>query len=176
MKWKTIDGPTADYEINELGEVRSNKRGRGYKLVKSRLAKIGYWMITLCYFGKPVKHYVHRLLAKSFIPNHTGAKHINHKNGVKSDNRLENLEWVTHEENMQHAHKLGLCHKGETSPSAKVSDEQIKTIIMLRRNTKLSLSEIAKMFNISQTHAWRICAGYRTEFKTRTVFEKKHVS
>jgi hypothetical protein len=101
--WKQIE--EYDYEINYNGVVRriSNK-----KVKKSHLRKSGYVAIQLCFDNKRKSFYLHRILAKCFIINPENKKYVNHINGIKSDNSVENLEWCTHSENMLHAFKNNL--------------------------------------------------------------------
>lgn len=102
--WKQIED--YDYEINSKGIVRriSNK-----KIKKSHLRKSGYVSIQLCLNFEKKNYYLHRLLAIYFITNIDNKSFVNHINGVKHDNRLCNLEWVSHSENMIHGFKNGLC-------------------------------------------------------------------
>lgn len=107
-KWKPIAGYEALYEISDHGRVRNAKTGQ---LRKTQTHKTGYVYVLLCKRGRdPYCEFaiVHRLVALAFIgappPNHE----VNHKNGIKADNHADNLEWVTHAENVRHAHALGL--------------------------------------------------------------------
>lgn len=117
------------YQITKCGKVRSlDKRVNcplnGTRLVKSksiklRLEKNGYFCVVLTRYRDGRRYLVHRLLAETFIPNPENKPYINHIDGVKHNNSLDNLEWCTHKENMQHAFENDLvkcltpvkCHK-----------------------------------------------------------------
>ena len=94
-----------DYIVYSDGRVYSKK---STIFLKPRYEGHGYLFISMPDRGKPKNFKIHRLLAKSFIPNPEGKPMVNHINGIKDDNRLENLEWVTNKENMIHAVKIGL--------------------------------------------------------------------
>lgn len=95
---------------------------------------------------KPV--YVHRLIAECFIPNPLNLPQLNHKNGIKTDNRAENLEWVTRKENIKHAYKTGLINnKGEKHTVAKLTDEEVYKIKYELKH--LGSCELGKMYNVS---------------------------
>ena len=104
--WKQIKD-FKDYEISDKGEVRSLK----YKkktLLKGRLSKDGYLRVSLRKNNKAYEFKIHRLVADAFIPNPENKPTINHINGDKTCNKVNNLEWATRAEQMQHAYKLKL--------------------------------------------------------------------
>ena len=91
--WRNILGSNNRYEVSNLGRIRNTRTLHIRKLVKY---KEGYLQINLPLFNKGLHTYkVHRIVAQSFIPNPNNYKNINHKNEVKTDNRVENLEWCT---------------------------------------------------------------------------------
>lgn len=103
--WKKIEG-YEDYEISDKGEIRSCKYKRTRLLKPSnRGCSSDYLVVPLCKNGNIKLHYIHRLVAKAFIPNPLDKPQVNHKNGIKTDNNVSNLEWVTVRENTLHAYK-----------------------------------------------------------------------
>lgn len=111
---KDILGYEGLYQINKEGEVWSEKKFVGQNgYIPARFAKItietiGYKVIGLRKNGINKNCRIHRLLAENFIPNPDNLPEVNHKNGIKLDNRLENLEWCTHKHNMSEAGRIGL--------------------------------------------------------------------
>ena len=90
---------TGLYDVDKSGTVVNVKTG---KILHQHKDKNGYLFVTLCNNGKQKRIAVHRLVALKFIPNTMNLPQVNHKNGIKTDNRVENLEWCTASENQQH--------------------------------------------------------------------------
>jgi len=94
------------YQICSNGDILSLVRKE--KKMKPVISHKGYYRVMLYNESKKRTHYsVHRLVALAFLPNPEKKPEVNHKNGIKTDNRAENLEWVTSSENVQHFYKLG---------------------------------------------------------------------
>ena len=104
--WRDIKGYEGLYQVSNCGRVRSSYKGG--RILKPNLSFYGYWRVQLWRGGKGRSIYVHRLVAQAFIPNPDGKPQINHINGIKTDNRVENLEWCTNMENQLHASKTDL--------------------------------------------------------------------
>lgn len=116
--WVDVPGFEGAYQVSNTGMVRSLDRkvnGRfgssaikKGKVLKASPNKEGYYSVSLSKKSKCTMFYIHRLLAVSFIPNLEHKREVNHINGNKQDNRLENLEWVSSSENRKHAWDTGL--------------------------------------------------------------------
>ena len=152
MEFKTIVGHS-DYKINKRGEVFSLIRN---KTLKPHTRRHGYYAVEL----NSKAFSVHRLVAQTFIPNPLNKPFVNHINGIKTDNRIENLEWCTQSENCKHSFRIGTqCNKGERHPNAKITLAQSKEIKELIKEGNLYQTEIAKKYNISPHLVCKIKKG-----------------
>lgn len=119
--WKDIEGYEGLYQVSNMGRVRSLERTRSMnqdrvrkpvpvpgRILVPQKKKAGYLGVVLSKDGKQRNVRIHCIVAKSFLPNPEGKPQVNHINGIKSDNRLSNLEWATNSENQQHALATGL--------------------------------------------------------------------
>lgn len=116
-KWEEISGYEGLYQISSFGNAKSLDRiiktKQGYvcrkgRNIKPALNSCGYLCITLCKNGTRKTVFIQRLVAETFIANPENKKEVNHLNGNKLDNRIDNLEWCTHSENVKHAYSLRL--------------------------------------------------------------------
>lgn len=141
------------YTINDKGEVFSDNSG---KMKTRNRAGTEYQIINFqTVDGKKKTFRVHRLVLLAFEPCHPIEKNeVNHIDGNKKNNSLENLEWITASENQQHAYRTGLNHgrKGETSNFHKLSAEDVKEIRYLYDNTKITRKELAERFHCTPSN------------------------
>lgn len=119
-EWKDVAGYDGYYQVSNKGNVKSvdrqvpqiNNNGETYirllkgKILKPRVQNGGYLVVWLCKLGVCKAVTVHRLVAQAFVPNSLGLKDINHINGVKIDNHVENIEWCTRSENIKHSYSV----------------------------------------------------------------------
>ncbi|HWR30605.1 MAG TPA: NUMOD4 domain-containing protein [Negativicutes bacterium] len=110
--WKDIKGYEGLYQVSNLGNVRSLKNC----IVLVGAKNTQYKTVSLCRNGVCVTNFRHRLVAEAFIPNLLNKRQVNHKDGNKHNNNVENLEWVTHKENMKHAYENNMRDFKEARP------------------------------------------------------------
>lgn len=169
--WKTIIG-YSDYKISNYGNIKSNERiiksGRGYGLHKIELKILkliknpdGYLVVNL-YNNSLIKQFkVHRLVAHAFLSNIHNKPEVNHKDGNKQNNNVNNLEWNTYSENRKHAYKMGLhSQKGERNNASKITNNEVFSIFGLYYDG-MDQKSIAQIFNISCSNISLIINGKR---------------
>jgi hypothetical protein len=156
--FKDVIGYEGLYKVSNLGNIKSLKFGKE-KILKPRVDRVGYLLMGLWENGVCKMFKIHRLVAKAFIDNPNNKPQVNHINGLKSDNKIENLELVTASENMQHAYKAGLLFnpKGEKHSHSKLTNEQVLAI----RNDIRTHQQIAKDCNVSNSLISDIKRGKR---------------
>jgi len=109
-EWRPVIGYETDYLVSNDGRVVSLKFGKK-RLLRPGNAN-GYRMVRLCVSGTISNKAVHRLVAEAFLPNPQDHPIVNHRNGVRTDNRVENLEWISASQNSAHAARV----LGKTRP------------------------------------------------------------
>lgn len=148
--WLPIKGFESGYKISSFGNVLSLKTKPPRVLSPGINPNRGYWHVALSKNGVIKNVFHHRLVAEHFIPNPERKKEVNHKNGVKTDNRVENLEWATRAENNRHAFDTGLTvTSGEKNSRHKLTEEQVREIILACK--KYRVTDIAKKYQVSSS-------------------------
>ena len=163
--WKDIKGYEGHYQVSDLGRVKSLARvveirkgifgNKKEKFLKPTKNKKGYLTLKLCKKSDDIcsekSVIVHRLVANEFLENSLNKPQVNHKNGIKDDNCVENLEWATGSENVIHAlnNNLKISIKGSSHTNSKLTEKEVLEIRAIGR-TK-TLKEVAKIFNVDMS-------------------------
>lgn len=169
--WRDIKEYEGLYQVSNLGKIKSlnkywkvnnynNIINKKEKIIKQNLDHKNYLFVHLWKNGKSKNFKVHRLVAQTFIPNPENKLTVNHKDGNKSNNSVENLEWCTQSENVIHAYKKGLAKRrtGKMNKNSKIVyqiDKETKKIINIFYGT----TEASRITGIPQSNIWRCCAG-----------------
>ena len=148
-EWRPVVGYEGLYEVSDLGQVRRLWRDVPPTIRKQHRSR-GYWRIRLT-LGEVRKTFrTHTLVACAFIgPPPTPKHEINHKDGDKSHQHPDNLEWVTHGDNVRHAWTHGLCTipAGEKHPSARLTND----IVMAIRASSAPEAELVARYGVQRT-------------------------
>ena len=157
--WKTIRG-YSEYQISNYGNVKSFIQNKE-RILKPNDNGNGYLSVFLTLYNKKHKFYIHRLVGISFIPNPENKPEVNHIDGYKLNNCVDNLEWCTVSENHKHAFKIGLqCLYGENHTQSKLTENDVLTIHGLCLSG-MKQKEIGIIYNIPASHVYNIVNGIR---------------
>lgn len=156
MEIKEIEG-CLGYFVSEDGFIHTNKMKNELRKMYHRVRPDKYVEVTIVQQG--VKKYipVHRQVALSFIDNPDNKPCVNHKNGIKSDNHVENLEWVTHKENIKHAFDNGLISRfGIGSEFCTTTEHQVHMCCKLLERDEYTVDNIAEKIGVNKGVVARI--------------------
>lgn len=149
--WRDVEGFENNYQVSSLGRVRSIKEGKVH-LLKGYIRSNGYLQYCFWLNGQDSYHFGHRIVAKTFCEKEKdGELDVNHIDGDKLNNRVENLEWVTRQENVSHAIKNGLVdNKGSNHGLSKLKESDVVDIRRLK-GEGFSSKDLSEKFNVSTT-------------------------
>lgn len=148
-EWRDIKDYEGLYQVSNLGRIQSFYFDR--KLLLKLRFNGHYYQVTLYKNGKPKQYNVHRLVAETFISNPKNLPYVNHKNEDKTDNSIENLEWCTHEYNIDY----GTCQERRIAT-------QRKPVICVETGKRyVSMVDAGKQLGISYKHMSDCCKGKR---------------
>ena len=149
-----------NYLIDTFGNIKSLdkkvKNKNGYRIIKGKmlkpkLDKYGYLKIGLTKNNKQKYYFVHRLVAETFLPNPNNYKIINHIDGNKTNNYVENLEWCTQSHNVKEAYRIGIKkgvsaeHKGSKNPKSKLTEKEV-LLILDNKNKGINIKNSYMLF------------------------------
>jgi hypothetical protein len=155
-EWRPVVGAEGFYAVSNLGRVKrtAEKPARfAGRMLKGCLDSSGYSQVRV---GR--SRLVHHLVYEAFAGPRPEGSEINHRDGVKTNNRVENLELVSHAENMGHASRTGLMDHGEGHPQAKLVPSQVVEIKRLLM-AGISPNTIRKSFGVNVASVWHIATG-----------------
>lgn len=179
--WKETIGFENLYKISSTGKVKSLGNGKSTnplhnesKLIKTNISTRGYEKIKLFKDGKRYYFNVHRLVADNFLLEKNGKKEVNHKDGNKLNNEVNNLEWVSASENQKHAYEIGLqvARKGSNN----IQSKQIKQLTLDGQLVRIfgSINEIKRELGFN-TFGIIKCCKKEKKYNTAYKFKWKYV-
>ena len=149
--WRDVENYEGHYKVSNYGRIKSLYYKNG-KILSGGFDTGRYLMLHLNKGKKSKTILCHKLVARAFLVNFENKREINHKDGVKNNNCVWNLEWATRKENMQHAARIGLIRNGESSGKAKLTNEQVKFIreVYIPRDKNFGLKALARKFGVGK--------------------------
>ena len=169
--WRDICDYEKLYQISIYGSAKSFYNEK-IRILSDVLDGPGYVMWRLYKNGEPKMFKGHIATARTFIPNPQNKPQINHFDGDKTNNHVDNLEWVTPSENQQHAFRTGLSPQGENRKQSKLTDAQV--VYVCDNPDGLTCAQLSEMFGVSQSRISAIQLGKVRQQAGGHVRESKH--
>ena len=162
--WKPVIGFQGRYEVSSMGRVKALSREISYsdgrkgrlpeKLIKGTLLNVGYYCVT---FDTKTRKSIHTVVAQAFLGSSEYRQTVNHKDGNKTNNAVENLEWATYKENNSHARETGLNNQhGEKCNLHKHSDQFIQAVRNVQAMYSPTYECLGRLFGLTGCHARQI--------------------
>ena len=145
--WRPVVGFKGLYKISNSGKIISFHKRNYEREITQRIDRAGYFTVRLSKDGKTSTQYVHRLVALAFIDILVGKPFVNHISGNKLDNRIENLEWCTHAENIKHAYNNGSYNKARLTIIDKCTGKSYNSIMHAANDLNLCYSTCRSYLN-----------------------------
>lgn len=177
-QWKNIEGYEGLYQVSNYGRVRSLDRyvkhsKGGQKLLKGKEVKTrinkttGYIEVGLSKDGKQTYHTIHRLIARAFIPNPNNLPVINHIDGCKINNSIDNLEWCTQQYNIQHSFNTGLSKNNMTQEISSLGNKAHRRKVRCIEDDIIfdSVKDAANYCGVDSARITVVCKGRRKTVK-----------
>lgn len=159
--WKDVKGYEGQYQVSNLGHVRSLKFGK-VRFLKPRRRKDGYLTVNLCRNSKERNVRIHRLVAEAFIPNPSNFPVINHKDENRTNNVVDNLEWCTQKYNVNYG--TGQTRRATKLKGRFVNGPLAKAVLQYDKSGHLvrewpSTIEVQRQTGYAQSHISKCCLG-----------------
>ena len=157
--WKYIPNYNHDYQVSNLGRIKSFKKKP--RILRQSKTPKHYNNVNLCKEGKTISSLVHRLVAQAFIPNPENKPEVNHKDGNPRNNCVDNLEWVTRKENMNHSrYVLGNCGENVLKKKIKCVEtgqvfESAHQASRMMRIDRANICKVAKTGKVAGGYHWK---------------------
>lgn len=172
--WKDIKGYEGFYQVSNLGNIKSLqrfiKRQSGFevfvrqRILKPGKSKKGYWLVVLRNSGKDGTQKVHRLVAQHFIENPKNFDQVNHKDGIKTNNHVDNLEWCDNSLNQIHSYRV-LGKKGHMAGKHGKNNPNSKKVAQIKNGVTLKIFdssvEAFKQTGIHRSNICKVCRDNR---------------
>lgn len=157
--WKDVVGYSGLYSVSDQGRVKSFQRNPDGVILRQMTNVYGYLKLTLSVNGELKNKTIHSLVTQSFIGECPDNLEISHKDGDRTNNKISNLEYITHKENINKKHKHGTMARGETNGMSSLNEIKVCAMRLLYSTGRYTFTEIGKMFNIHKGTANRAITG-----------------